>query len=144
MMQDTRIDALAAALVNHSTQLARGEHVLIELFDAPDAIGIALMRAARAAGASPFIQIHHAPLAREFQMGATAPQLAVLRATELARMKKMQAYIAVRGSHNITELSDVPEDRAPDGCARCSTAASTTQSGSCFGGRRRPWRSRPR
>jgi aminopeptidase len=112
MMQDTRIDALAAALVNHSTQLARGEHVLIELFDAPDAIGIALMRAARAAGASPFIQIHHAPLAREFQMGATAPQLAVLRATELARMKKMQAYIAVRGSHNITELSDVPEDRA--------------------------------
>ena len=27
---------------------------------------------------------------------------------ELARMKKMQAYIALRGSHNITEMSDVP------------------------------------
>src|SRR5256714_8253863 len=27
---------------------------------------------------------------------------------ELARMKKMDAYIALRGSHNITELADVP------------------------------------
>src|SRR5436305_559533 len=30
---------------------------------------------------------------------------------ELARMKKMNAYIAVRGSNNITELSDVPPDK---------------------------------
>ena len=30
---------------------------------------------------------------------------------ELARMKKMHAYIALRGSNNITELSDVPVDR---------------------------------
>jgi aminopeptidase len=30
---------------------------------------------------------------------------------ELARMKKMNAYIAVRGSHNVTELSDVPADK---------------------------------
>jgi aminopeptidase len=30
---------------------------------------------------------------------------------ELMRMKKMHAYIALRGSHNITELSDVPVDR---------------------------------
>ena len=26
-------------------------------------------------------------------------------------MKKMDAYIAIRGSHNITELSDVPPDK---------------------------------
>jgi aminopeptidase len=111
-MKDTRIDALAAALTGHSTKLARGENVLIELFDVPDAMGVALVRAVRAAGANPFLQIHHAPLSRELQMGANAAQLAVLRATELARMKTMHAYIAVRGSHNISELSDVPEDRA--------------------------------
>jgi len=29
---------------------------------------------------------------------------------ELARMKKMDAYIAVRGSNNVTELSDVPPE----------------------------------
>ena len=30
---------------------------------------------------------------------------------ELARMKKMNAYIAMRGSHNITELADVPPEK---------------------------------
>jgi aminopeptidase len=30
---------------------------------------------------------------------------------ELARMKKMNAYVALRGSSNITELSDVPAER---------------------------------
>src|SRR5204863_8688198 len=30
---------------------------------------------------------------------------------ELARMKQMDAYIGVRGSHNITEQADVPTDR---------------------------------
>jgi aminopeptidase len=30
---------------------------------------------------------------------------------ELARMKEMDAYIAMRGSHNIAEFSDVPSDR---------------------------------
>jgi aminopeptidase len=30
---------------------------------------------------------------------------------ELARMKKMNAYIAMRGSHNITELADVPAEK---------------------------------
>ena len=30
---------------------------------------------------------------------------------ELARMKKMDAYIAIRGSNNISELADVPIDR---------------------------------
>ena len=111
-MNDPRIDSLAKVLVSHSTKLRRGENVLIDLFDAPDEIGIALMRAARAAGATPFIQTHHAKLVRESQMGVTAGQLAVTRTVELSRMKKMQAYIAVRGSHNISELSDVPEDKA--------------------------------
>ena len=32
-------------------------------------------------------------------------------AHELARMKQMDAYIAVRGSHNITEQADVPTDQ---------------------------------
>jgi aminopeptidase len=30
---------------------------------------------------------------------------------ELARMKKMNAYIAMRGSHNVTELADVPAEK---------------------------------
>ena len=59
----------------------------------------------------PFLQIHHARISRELTLGAEEGQLGLISAVELARMKKMQAYIAVRGSHNITELSDVPEEK---------------------------------
>ena len=31
---------------------------------------------------------------------------------DLARLKKMQAYIAVRGSHNMAEMADVPQEKS--------------------------------
>ena len=110
-MHDSRLDQLARVLVRHSTKLQKGESVLIELFDVPDAMGIALIRATRQAGGVPFLQIHRAQISRELALEADETQLATTSAIELARMKKMQAYIAVRGSHNITELSDVPEEK---------------------------------
>ena len=110
-MYDSRLDQLAQVLVRHSTKLQKGENALIELFDAPDEIGIALVRACREVGGVPFLQIHHARISRELTLGAEEGQLGLISAVELARMKKMQAYIAVRGSHNITELSDVPEEK---------------------------------
>lgn len=110
-MHDPRLDQLARVLIRHSTRLKKGERVLIELFDAPEEMGAALIRAARAAGGIPFVNLHSARVARELALTADIDQLNVTSAIELARMKKMQAYIAVRGSHNITELSDVPEEK---------------------------------
>jgi aminopeptidase len=107
-MHDARFDKLAKLLVEYSTTLKRGETVLIETFDVPDQMTIALIRAARAAGALPFTQLQHAPVSRELALHATERQLNLTAIHELARMKKMDAYIAIRGSHNITELSDVP------------------------------------
>lgn len=111
-MNDPRFDKLAHVLISHSTRLKSGEHALIDLYDVPDEIGIALVRAVRKAGGVPFVQVHHSRLTREVQRDIEEAQLEAVKAIELARMKKMQAYIALRGSHNITELSDVPEDRA--------------------------------
>jgi aminopeptidase len=110
-MHDPRFDQLARVLTAHSTRLKRGEHVLLDLFDIPAEMGIALVRAVRSAGAVPFLQLHNARLSRELALGASDAQLKVSSTVELARMKKMDAYIALRGSHNITELSDVPEDK---------------------------------
>ncbi len=110
-MQDARFDKLASLLVNYSTNLQRGEKVLIETFDAPDEMAIALIRAARKAGAIPFSQIQRARVSRELALGADEKQLDLAAAHELARMKKMDAYIAIRGSHNVSELADVPIDR---------------------------------
>jgi aminopeptidase len=110
-MRDVRFDKLAEILTGYSTELKRNEKVLIEAFDAPDEMTIALVRAARKRGAIPFVQLQRAPISRELALYATEPQLNLLARHELARMKQMDAYIAVRGSHNITEQADVPTDK---------------------------------
>src|SRR5438477_11470782 len=110
-MHDPRYDKLATVLVEYSTRLKRNETVLIETFDVPDEMAIALVRATRKAGAIPFAQVHRARLSRELALDATERQLNLTAIHELARMKKMDACIAVRGSQNITELSDVPPEQ---------------------------------
>lgn len=110
-MHDARFDKLAKLLVEYSTRLKRNENVLIEAFDVPDEMTIALIRAARKVGAIPFVQIQRAQVNREIALKALDRQLNLAARHELARMKKMDAYIALRGSNNITELSDVPVNK---------------------------------
>lgn len=110
-MNDSRFDQLARVLTGFSTSLARGERVLIDAFDIPEDMVIALIRAARARGALPYVQINRARVTRELLRGAEEAQYVAAAQTELVRMKRMDAYIAVRGSENIFESSDVPADR---------------------------------
>jgi leucyl aminopeptidase (aminopeptidase T) len=97
-MQDSRFDKLAKLLVEYSTRLKRNETVLIEAFDVPDEITVALVRAARNVGAVPFTQIQHARVSREIAMEGTERQLNLIAIHELARMKRMDAYIGLRDS----------------------------------------------
>ncbi len=108
MITDPRFFRLAEGLVGFSTALKKGERALIEAFDVPDAIVVALIQAVRRRGAHPYVQIHRARIARELALGADKAQIAPLAALELARMKRMDAYIALRGSDNIFESSGVP------------------------------------
>jgi aminopeptidase len=111
MIIDPRFEQLAAGLTGFSTTLKKGERVLIDAFDVPDAMVIALIRAARARGAMPYVQIHRARITREMALGAEEAQFNSLMETDLARMKQMNAYIALRGSDNIFEAADVPSAR---------------------------------
>jgi aminopeptidase len=110
-MHDARIDALARQLVRYSTALKKGEKVLIDLYDVPDSIGLALIREARAKGAFPFIRIHQSRLTREMLKGSEDDQYSIIAKHLLAEMKDMDAYIAVRGGYNISETSDVPAEK---------------------------------
>src|SRR5213076_2430808 len=110
-MHDARFDKLAKLLVEYSIRLRRNETVLIEAFDIPDQMTIALIRAVRKAGGVPFAQTYYTRVNRALALEASDRQLNLTTSHELARMKKMNAYIAVRGSHNITELADVPPDK---------------------------------
>ena len=111
VMHDARIDALARQLVRYSTSLQKGEKVLIDLYDVPESIGVALIREARAKGAFPIIRVHQSRLTREMMKGAQEEQYATISKNLLAEMQDVQAYIAVRGGVNIAENSDVPADK---------------------------------
>ena len=110
-MHDPRFDRLAHGLVNFSTKLEHGDTVLIDAFDIPAEMTVALIRAARQAGAVPLVQTHLARIVREMSIEAQEAQLDLSSAFQLAQMKKMAAYIALRGGDNITEMSDVPPEK---------------------------------
>ena len=110
-MSDPRFDTLARVLTGHSTRLKKGDCVLIDVSDTPEEFVIALIRAVREAKAEPFVAIHSSRISRELALGVTAAQAGTMAAVDLSRLKKMQAYIAVRGSENISEMADVPQQR---------------------------------
>ena len=110
-MHDARFDKLAKLLVEYSVRLKRNETVLIEAFDIPAEMTVALIRAVRNAGGVPFAQTYQTRVNRALALEASDRQLNLLASHELARMKKMNAYIAMRGTHNITELADVPAEK---------------------------------
>ncbi|MEO6739919.1 MAG: aminopeptidase, partial [Chthoniobacteraceae bacterium] len=96
-MHDPRFDLLAKNLVAFSVSLKRGERVLCDMFDVPDEMTVALVRAVRAVRAVPFVQIHHGRVSREMSLGAVSEGLEITAGIQLAQMKKMHAYIAFRG-----------------------------------------------
>ena len=110
-MTDPRYFKLAKLLVEYSTALKKGDYVLLDLIDVPDEFGVELLRAARDAGAIPVLEARHTRLQRELLRQTNEEHAALTRDLELFRMKKMQAYVAVRGSANATENADVPGDR---------------------------------
>ena len=110
-MTDPRYTKLAKLLVGYSIELKRSERVLIEVSDSPDEFAVELLRAVRAAGGIPIIEVRHTRVTREVLRGTAEPHAGLIRDLELARMKKMQCYIAIRGAGNMNENSDVPADR---------------------------------
>jgi aminopeptidase len=110
-MNDTRYTKLAELLVNYSLELKKGEKVLLEFFDVPDEFTVELMRVARDAGAIPVVEVRHSRVMREVVRETNTGHASLMRELEMFRMKKMDGYIAVRGTHNANESSDVPTDR---------------------------------
>ncbi|MBI2081320.1 MAG: aminopeptidase [candidate division NC10 bacterium] len=110
-MGDGRLDRLAEVIVHHSLRLTAGETVLIEVFDVPEAVPAALIRVVVAAGARPVVSVKQNAVLRELYRSAPDEAIALAGEVERFRMEQVQAYVGIRGSHNITELSDVPAER---------------------------------
>jgi aminopeptidase len=110
-MTDSRYKELAKLLIGYSTELKKGEKILLDVIDVPDEFTVELIRAAREAGGIPLVETRHTRISREILLETDADHAGLVRDIEMFRMKKMQAYIAIRGSGNANENSDVPSDR---------------------------------
>lgn len=107
---DARIEKLAKGLVNYSCNVKAGEKVLIEAIGTPDDIVRALIKEVYAAGGTPFVNILNPRVNRELLLGMTEDAARLKRDADIAFMKQMDAYIAIRGGGNSYEKSDVPAE----------------------------------
>ncbi|ULT55989.1 aminopeptidase [Neobacillus drentensis] len=110
-MKDPRIEKLARNLINYSVQLQKGEKVLIENFGLQRELVTALVKEAYAAGGYPFVLIKDHQVDRSLLMGAQVEQFNMMAEFEANVMSKMDAYIGLRSGDNISEQSDVPDDK---------------------------------
>ena len=111
-MTDPRYKKLADVLVNYSTQIKKGDRALLDMIDVPDEFSVELVRAVREADAAlRSLKTRHTRVSRELLLEINREQAALIRDIEMFRMKKVQAYIAIRGSANASENADVPSDR---------------------------------
>lgn len=108
---DVRTRTLAQNLIRYSTNLQPGEKLLIEMFDDAFPLAQALVEEAYQAGGVPFLSLKSNRLQRKLLSCASQEQLEAVAGWESARMRDMQAYIGVRASENISEMSDVPAEK---------------------------------
>ncbi|MHB0913216.1 MAG: aminopeptidase [Armatimonadota bacterium] len=102
---------LADLLVGYSCDVQPGERVLVDAFDIPAEMVTELLNRIVQAGGVPFVQTHQVRVLRSIYMNATAEQMKILGKRDIEFMKEIQCYIGLRGGYNITEMSDVPDDK---------------------------------
>jgi len=108
---DPRYIKLAKTLCRHSANLKAGEHVLLNLWETPVEMAEAIIKEVAEIGAYPHAELGNPRVSRALAMSSGGDRLSVAADCSLYKMKKMNSYIAIRGSQNIFENSDVSQDR---------------------------------
>lgn len=109
---DPRVKKLSHVLTDYSCALKPGEKVLISYEgDCARPLVRQLIKDAYRRGALPYAEIRDSAVTREIMLGCTEAQLDFLKECQLAQMKGMDAFIAIRAGENTSELSDVSPDQ---------------------------------
>jgi aminopeptidase len=105
---DSRIEKLAKTLVNYSCNLKEGEKVLIEV-TGQSAFGLVkeIIKECYKVKAIPYVNINDAAIQRELLKNPTEEQIEILADVDYKRMTNMDAYIGIRATENVSELSDI-------------------------------------
>ena len=109
MPKDSRYQKLAKLLCAYSVKLKKGENVLLDMSEVPAEMAEALIEESVRLNANPHVQLGDARVSRKLAMLSSDARLKEAAAIDFARIKKMQAYIGIRGSHNIYETGDIPQ-----------------------------------
>jgi aminopeptidase len=110
-MRDPRYTKLAELLISHSTRIQPGEHLLIEAFDLPSEMVVELVRACRAAGGHPHVTIRDTRIMRALVEDAGQDNVTTWAEYDRHRMEKMDAYLGLRGSANVSEMSGIADEK---------------------------------
>ena len=108
-MKDPRITKLAENLINNAIALKAHENILIETTDAPAELSTELVKAVEKAGGNAFVHNYIGRVRRQVIKSATEEQMKVFAELSLSEMKKMQAYISIRGAENAMENCDIDD-----------------------------------
>lgn len=111
MLSDKRIEILAKNLVGYSCDVQKGENVLISASGCDYQLVAALVREVYAKGGRPYVEWSDNRIKREILKGISEEQVKEMCEIDLFRMKRMQAFIGIRGGENSYELSDVAPDK---------------------------------
>lgn len=110
-MFDPRHERLVDVIVQHSCKVKAGEKVLVETFDIPEDFTVLLLRGIRRAGGLPVCLTKQNRVLRELYRQSSEEQMRFWGQIERAQMEGVQAYVGLRGSWNVTEMSDVPPEK---------------------------------
>lgn len=122
MAKDLRYNKLAKLLCGYSVKIGKGENALLDMYEVPTEMVEALVEEVSRLGGNPFVNLSNARISRKLALNTTDERLKVAADLELARIKKMQAYIAIRGSNNIFESGDIPQEQVSKISAAMRTA----------------------
>ncbi|WP_274650485.1 aminopeptidase [Paenibacillus humicola] len=109
-MRDSRLQTLAANLVQYSIDVKPGENILIEMIGSERELVKCLIEEVAKRGGRPFVETNDRSVLRTMLMHATKEQIELWASFDLRRMEAMHGYIGIRAGENASELADVPRE----------------------------------
>ncbi|MCR5268510.1 MAG: aminopeptidase [Lachnospiraceae bacterium] len=109
---DERIKKLANNLIHYSLDVKPGDKVYIHYIgSATKDLARALIKETYNAGGLPFPHFTDPQVQREMILNCSEEQLKLMAEIDGAEMRAMDCYLGIRGTDNVSELADVPDDR---------------------------------
>ncbi len=108
---DQRIQTLAHNLVNYSMQVKQNDKVYVHYIgESTEALAKQIIKEVYAAGGIPFPHYTCQRVLREVLLNCTKEQMQLMAEVDAKEMEAMDCYVAIRGTENASELSDVPAE----------------------------------